>query len=83
MEQRVKLHLNQGETDSVRIGRGVRQGCCMPFILFNRYGEYLMKEALAEIGDFKIRGRIINKVRFADDVISLLTSKKKLVRCYV
>ena len=52
-------------------------------ILFNLYGEYLMKEALAEIGDFKIRGRIINKVRFADDVISLLTSKKKLVRCYV
>ena len=26
-----------------------------------------MKEALAEVGDFKIRGRIINKVRFADD----------------
>jgi len=25
MGQRVKLHLNQGETDSVQIGRGVRQ----------------------------------------------------------
>ena len=31
------------------------------------YGEYLMKEALAEVGDFNIGGRIINKVRFADD----------------
>ena len=51
-EQRVKLHLDQGETDNVKIGRGVRQGCCMSPILFNLYGEYLMKEALAEVGDF-------------------------------
>jgi Reverse transcriptase (RNA-dependent DNA polymerase). len=33
-------------------------------ILFNLYGEYLMKEALAKVGDFKIGGRIINKMRF-------------------
>ena len=64
---RVKLHLNQGETDSVKIGRWVRQGNCMSPILFNLYAEYLMKEALAEVGDFKIGGRIINKVWFADD----------------
>jgi Reverse transcriptase (RNA-dependent DNA polymerase). len=36
-------------------------------ILFIIYGEYLIKEALAELGYFKIGGRIINKVRFADD----------------
>ena len=28
-----------------------------------------MKEALAEVGDFKIGGKIINKVRFADDMV--------------
>ena len=44
MEQRVKLRINQGETDSVKIGSGVRQGCCMSPILFNLYGEYLMKD---------------------------------------
>ena len=38
--QRVKLRFNQGETDSVKIVRGVRQGCCMSPILFNLYGEY-------------------------------------------
>jgi len=31
------------------------------------YGEYLMKEALTEFGDFKIGGRILKKFRFADD----------------
>ena len=36
-------------------------------ILFNPYGEYLIKEALTEVRDFKIVGRNINKVRFADD----------------
>ena len=50
--QRVKLRLYQGETDSVMIGRGVRQGCCMSLILFKLYGEYLLKEILAEFGDF-------------------------------
>ena len=32
-------------------------------VAFNLYGDYLMKEALAEVGDFKIGGRIINKVK--------------------
>jgi hypothetical protein len=36
-------------------------------ILFNLYWEYLMKEALAEVGDFKVTGRIINKMILADD----------------
>ena len=36
-------------------------------LLINLYGDYLIKESLAEVGDFKIGGRIINKVRFSDD----------------
>jgi Reverse transcriptase (RNA-dependent DNA polymerase). len=64
MGQRVKLRLNQRETDSMGIWRGVRQGYSKSIILFNLYGEYLMKEALVEIGDFKNGGRIINKVKF-------------------
>ena len=72
MGQRVKLRLNQEETDSVDIGRGVRQGCCMSPVLFNLYGEYLMKEA--KVGDFKIGGRIIN-VRFVDDTAIITKSQ--------
>ena len=47
-------------------------------ILFNLYGEYLTKEALAEIGDFKIGERIINKVRFADDTAIIAKTMEEL-----
>ena len=50
----------------------------MPPILFNLYGEYLMKKALPEVGDFKIGGRIINKVRFADDTAIIAKTQEEL-----
>ena len=37
-----------------------------------------MKEALAEIGDFKIGRSIINKVRFADDTAIIAKTQEKL-----
>jgi hypothetical protein len=46
MEQSVELRLDQGETRSVKIGRGVRKGYCLSPIMFNLYSEYLTKEAL-------------------------------------
>ena len=52
--QSVKVRLNRGETRSVKIGRRVRQGCCLSLILFNLYSEYLTKGALEGLGDFKI-----------------------------
>ena len=67
MRQRGKLRLNHGETDFVEIGRGIRQGCFTSPILFNVYGEYLMKEKIDDVGDFKIGRMIINKMRFADE----------------
>jgi hypothetical protein len=52
--QSVKVRLNRGETRSVKTGRGVRQGCCLSPILFNLYSEYITKEALEGLGEFKI-----------------------------
>ena len=37
-----------------------------------------MKEALTEVGDFKIGGRIINKVRFADVTAIIEKIQEKL-----
>ena len=47
-------------------------------ILFNLYGEFIMKVTLAEVGGFKIRGRIINKVLFADDTDFIFKIQEEL-----
>jgi hypothetical protein len=70
MEQSVKVRLDQGETRSVKTGRGVRQGCCLSPILFNLYSEYLNKEPLEGFGDFKI-GHVIRTVKYADVLVLL------------
>jgi Reverse transcriptase (RNA-dependent DNA polymerase). len=48
-------------------------------VLFNLYGGYLMQETLAEVGDFKIGWRIINKVRFADDTTVKAKTQEDMV----
>ena len=45
----------------------------MPPILFNLYGEYLMKKALAGVGR-------INKATFADDMVFITKTQKELNR---
>ena len=62
----------------MKIGRGVRQGCCLSPFLFNLYNEFLTKEALEGFGNFEIGGQSIHTVKYADDLV-LLARKK---RCY-
>ena len=52
-------------------------------IFFNLHGEYLRKEALTEVGYFKIGGRIINKVRFADDTAIIAKTQEDLQKKWV
>ena len=77
MEQKVKVRLTRGETRNVRIGRGVRRGCCLSPILFNLYSESLTKDALDGLGDFNIGGQIIQTVKYADDLV--LMAKEETV----
>jgi len=78
MAQSVKVRLNLRETRSVKIRRGVNQGCCMSPILLNFYSECLTKEALEGFGEFKIGGQIIHTVKYADGLVLLVRKK----RCY-
>ena len=75
--QSVKVRLNRAETRSMKIGRGVREECCLSSILFKLYSECLTKEALEGFVDFKIGGHIIHTMKYADDLVLL---KKK--SCY-
>jgi predicted nucleotidyltransferase len=47
-------------------------------ILFNLYSEYLTKEAVEGLGDFKIGGEIIHTVKYADDLVLLAKEEKAL-----
>ena len=62
----------------MKIGRGVRQGCCLSPILFNLCIKHLTKEALEGFGDFKIGGKIIHTVKYADDLVLLAKEEKVL-----
>jgi len=62
----------------VKIGRGIRQECCLSPILFNLYSECLTNEALEGYGDFKISGQIIHTVKYADALVLLAKEGKVL-----
>ena len=63
----------------MKIGRELRQGCCLSPILFNLYRECLTKEALVGLEDIKISGQIIRTVKYADELV-LVTKEGKVLQ---
>ena len=62
----------------VKTGRGVRHGCCLSWITFKLYSEYLTKDPVEGFGDFKIRVQVIRTVKYADDFMLLAEEEKVL-----
>ena len=72
------VRIGHEKTDWFQFGKGVHQGCILSPCLFNLYAEYIMRNAglnKAQAG-YKIAGRNINNLRYADDTTLMAESKE-------
>ena len=80
--QEATVRTGHGTTDWFPIGKGVCQGCILSPCLFNLYAEYIMRNAGLEETQaglcFKIAGRNINNLRYADDTTCMAESEEEL-----
>ena len=78
--QETAIRTGHGTTDWFQTGKGVCQGCILSPCLFNLYAEYIIQNARldeAQAG-FKIAGRNINNLKYADDTTRMAESKEEL-----
>ena len=79
-KQEATIRTEFGETDTINIGKGVRQGCILSPLLFNIYAENIMREALEDWdGGISIGGRMITNLRYADDTTLIAETKYDLI----
>ena len=76
--QEATVRTGHGKTDWFQIGKGVHQGCMLSPCLFNLYAEYIMRNAVLDEAQarIKIAGRSINNLRYADDT-TLMAEKQR------
>ena len=78
--QEATVKTEHGTTDWSQIGKGVRQGCILSPCLFNLNAEYIMRNAGLEEAEagFKIAGRSINNLKYADDTTLMAEIEEEL-----
>ena len=78
--QEATVRTGHGTTDWFHIGKGVRQGCVLLPCLFNLNAEYVMRNAVLEEAQvrIKITGRNINNLRYADDTSLMAENEEEL-----
>ena len=78
--QEATVRTGHGTTDQFQIGKGVCQGYILSPCLFKLNAEYIMRNAGLEEAQagFKIAGRNINNLRYADDTALMAESEEEL-----
>ena len=79
-DQEATVRTGHGKTGWFQIGKGVRQGCILSPCLFDLYAEDITRNAGLEEAQarFKIAGRNINHLRYADDTTLMAESEEEL-----
>lgn len=62
------MRIKGNNSEEIEIHKGVRQGCNLSPLLFNIYLEEMINEHLNDTEGLRIGGRVINCLRFADDM---------------
>ena len=78
--QEATVRTVHGTTDWFKIRKRIRQGCILSPCLFNLYTEYIMRNAVLDKAQtrIKITWRNINNLRYANDTTLMAESKEEL-----
>ena len=78
--QEATVRTGHETTDWFQIGKVVSQGCILSPCLFNLYAEYIMRNAVLDEAQarIKIARRNINKLRCGDDTTLMAESEEEL-----
>ena len=78
--QEATVRIGHGTTDWFQIRKGTCQGCILSLCLFNLYAEYIMRKAVLEETQARIKivRRNINNLRYADDTTLMAESEEEL-----
>ena len=76
-DQKAAIRIGDEISNYVNIKKGVRQGCVLSPDLFALYSEKILRE-IKDLNGIKINGININNIRYADDIVLIAESEKKL-----
>ena len=71
----IKMEENSRE---IKIGRGIKQGCCLSPKQFNGALQRVFQKLDWQQLGVKIDGKMLNEIRFADDVVLISQNKQEL-----
>jgi len=82
-QQQATVRVNKVTSEWFQVKCGVRQGCSLSPCLFNILAEQVMIKAFHEFkGGFRICGKLINNLRYADNVQELVNRVENAAKQY-